>query len=762
MYLCTWIDHVMIINRYTLLILILGFLPELLHAQLRDGQNYTCETALPFCTGTQYAFPAAVNAGEGEAGPCYNCLINTPNPAWYYLRIANPGNIIIKMLSQPPRDIDFCCWGPFDSPQCCGQLTCDKVISCNYGGSSAKYCTIPNGLTGQYYMLVVTNISNLPCNIIFTQTDGTGSTDCSILPPPCSNNSPICADQTLQFNAATVLSASYYWTGPNGFSSGAQNPTILNAQAVNSGDYYLHLIINGQPATDSILCPAYVYDPLTDAGEDTIIPTGQHITLHCDITQGSGSYQFHWEPANYLVDPDVQNPTTIDLFSTMLFTVSVTDDSASCEGQDFITVYMSSGVLSVNAMASPSKICAGQTTELQAHTSGGSGIYTYLWTGPSNFTSDLQNITIQPSETSTYIITIFDGFSYVVDSVTVIIDPLPVAYSGSDQTIAYGTYTFLDGSASGGSGNYFYSWSPASKLINPNVRNPQTTSLVSTTVFTLIVTDLNTNCSSENPAIVSVAVTGGPLNVNPVATPKDLCPGDTTQLHASAGGGNVGFYQYEWSSAPPGFSSSGPDPFVRPEENTTFTVKVTDGFNTVTGSVAVSLFTKPVVHVGPPDTTICIYDTYRLDAGNPGCEYLWSNGATVRSITVKGAGIVPETQHYSVKVSNDDDCFSVAEITINFSYTACAGITGRDNLSQIKIFPNPSEGIFTIECDALTELLYVSITGTLGKTLREFCLDPGKPGHATQTLDLSELPGGLYLITFRSNSQCWTEKLIIE
>ena len=78
-----------------------------LYAQV-GGQNNTCQTAAPFCTGTLYSFPAGVNAGSGQTGPYYGCLLSRPNPAWYYMKVATPGNIIIQMHSEPSKDIDFC------------------------------------------------------------------------------------------------------------------------------------------------------------------------------------------------------------------------------------------------------------------------------------------------------------------------------------------------------------------------------------------------------------------------------------------------------------------------------------------------------------------------------------------------------------------------------------------------------------------------------------------------------------------------------
>ncbi|MBI3834345.1 MAG: hypothetical protein HY287_08460 [Planctomycetes bacterium] len=55
--------------------------------------------------------------------------------------------------------------------------------------------------------------------------------------PTASNNGPICATATLQLSASTVAGATYSWTGPNGFSSSAQNPSIPAATTAATGTY---------------------------------------------------------------------------------------------------------------------------------------------------------------------------------------------------------------------------------------------------------------------------------------------------------------------------------------------------------------------------------------------------------------------------------------------------------------------------------------------------------------------------------------------
>ncbi len=53
--------------------------------------------------------------------------------------------------------------------------------------------------------------------------------------PVAGNNGPLSAGMTLNLTASTVPGATYSWTGPNGFTSTSQNPSIVNASTNASG-----------------------------------------------------------------------------------------------------------------------------------------------------------------------------------------------------------------------------------------------------------------------------------------------------------------------------------------------------------------------------------------------------------------------------------------------------------------------------------------------------------------------------------------------
>ena len=147
------------------------------------SQNNLCSGADPFCTGSTYNFPAGVNMPGAETGPDYGCLYSQPNPVWYYLLIDQPGNFIIEIHSVPQHDLDFICWGPFNTfSGMCNNLDSVNIIDCDYTPSYQSLCNITNAQTGDYYVFLITNYSNQSCNIVFHQDSlgqpGNGSTNC--------------------------------------------------------------------------------------------------------------------------------------------------------------------------------------------------------------------------------------------------------------------------------------------------------------------------------------------------------------------------------------------------------------------------------------------------------------------------------------------------------------------------------------------------------------------------------------------------------
>lgn len=115
--------------------------------------------------------------------------------------------------------------------------------------SGGPYATLAAGtnVSGTHFT-DLTAVNGSPCyyvvSVINAAGEGAISSEAAATPqcvtppaPVTANNSPIFSGMTLNLTASLVAGASYSWTGPNGFTSSNQNPSIINATTNASGIY---------------------------------------------------------------------------------------------------------------------------------------------------------------------------------------------------------------------------------------------------------------------------------------------------------------------------------------------------------------------------------------------------------------------------------------------------------------------------------------------------------------------------------------------
>jgi hypothetical protein len=93
--------------------------------------------------------------------------------------------------------------------------------------------------------------------------------------PIAANNGPICDGSTLNLAASTITGATYSWTGPNGFASNLQNPSIAPASAGASGIYSV-----------TISVPGHTFSPVTTTVTINSAPTLPIITAPSVVAAG--------------------------------------------------------------------------------------------------------------------------------------------------------------------------------------------------------------------------------------------------------------------------------------------------------------------------------------------------------------------------------------------------------------------------------------------------------------------------------------------
>ena len=152
-------------------------------------------------------------------------------------------------------------------------------------------------------------------------------------------------------------------------------------------------------------------DWLTVNPESGIVPVGD--SLEISLTFNSGGLTNGW----YLEDlAYVSNDINTGILHVDL-TMIVSD-------------------LSVMVSADPEQICVGEPTQLTASPSGGTGVYSYIWSSiPEGFTSNEQNPIVNPTENTTYLVAVSDGDFTNEAEISLVVFDNPVVNLGPDEVL---------------------------------------------------------------------------------------------------------------------------------------------------------------------------------------------------------------------------------------------------------------------------------------------------------------------------------------
>ncbi len=170
----------------------------------------------------------------------------------------------------------------------------------------------------------------------------------------------------------------------------------------------------------------------------------------------------------------------------------------------------------------------------------------------------------------------------------------------------------------------------------------------------------------------------------------------------------------------------------------------------------------PYIDFGFGDTTICVYDSIILDAGNPGSTYVWSNGSNERTIQVATTGIGFDVQTHSVTVTNQSGCQSELSISIVFDFSVCSGIAGNEGNQICRIYPNPGDGTMRLVFPQVAKVAEVTVSNILGQNVWGPYEFKDIEINGERVVDLGKLPEGIYFIHVKNeDSVSYTAKYIL-
>lgn len=457
-----------------------------------------------------------------------------------------------------------------------------------------------------------------------------------------SSNSPVCTNSVIQLNA--VGGTTYAWTGPNGFTSTLQNPTIPNATLANTGIYTCQ--ISGSGACDGSFTVNVVVG-------DTIAPvpnTAQLSDITGDCNTTISNFPTATDNCAGTITATTTDPLNYSIPGTYVIHWVYSDGNGNISTQNQNVI--------VNSPALPTTtntqqiFCATNNPTIANLQITGQNI---KWYDAAN---NILAVTTPLINGQTYFASqTINGCESTKISIQVTVNNTPKPVANINQDFCESANPRLASLVVNGTGLIYYD--AAGNVL------PLTTLLVHGQTY--FVTQTLNNCESEKLAI---AVTLSQNNVPADNYRTSLCnisTGNTMvvdltsyQSNLIANPNNYIFTYTTQTGTPIAIPSS----YTLNMGSNVIHVKVAtaDGcFKNVV--LELVLNPKPIITL-PEDFDFCKGKTVTLDAGAGFTTYLWNTGATTQTISVSSPG------NYSVTVTNMFGCSNTDSIELSYSVLA--------------------------------------------------------------------------------------------
>lgn len=517
----------------------------------------------------------------------------------------------------------------------------------------------------------------------------------------------------------------FSWTGPNGFTSDAEDIADLEA-----GDYSINII-------DGVGCEINETYPVGSPDEMVLAFTTQDIycngentgTIDLEIFGGTPDYIISW------TGPDAFTSNDEDLtdLAPGVYDVTVTDAN-TCVAVGQVEIFESSE-LGLTIDATPFLCFGDNSGQIDITVIGGTIPYTFDWAGPNSFVSSNEDLT--DLEAGDYVLNLIDDLGCSVDTtVTIAANSEIVIDLDVNQPSCLSANGSLEANVSGGvvATDYSYFWydvSGGSVLVGTDAL---LTGLSSGQFYFEVFDDLG--CMSSMDITLSDADGSIDGNVQDV-----LCAGGNNgTIDITVNGGNPDF-DYDWSG-PSSYSSTDED--IMDLIAGDYTVTVTDDL----GCIYSEIFT-----VDQPDSL-----QVSFVAGNISCPGD-ANGQILTSIT---GGTEPYTVSWtgpdgftssSENLSDlEGGCYDITVTDANFCVT-----TGQQCINEPAELALEAE-LTHIECfgEATGEIALDVQGGTPFYTYTWV-----GPGFTSDVEDLEELVAGQYDLQLTDQAGCMLDTMFV-
>ncbi len=511
-------------------------------------------------------------------------------------------------------------------------------VSCNGGANGSASVTASGGTNPYSYIWNPSSQTNATATGLSAGTYTVTVTDAH----GCTETATTVITQPLLALSATTLTITNVGCngGANGsasvIASGGTNPynyiwnpssqTNATATGLSAGTYTVTAVdAHGctASATASITQPLLSLSATTSTIANVSCNGGANGSASVTASGGTNPYSYIWNPSG-------QRNVTATGLSAGTYTVTVTDAHGCTETA---TAVITQPLLALSATTSTiaNVSCNGGANGSASVTaSGGTNPYSYIW-NPSG----QRNVTATGLSAGTYTVTITDAHGCTETTTAVITQPLftlsASARAVSNVSCNGNANGIANVSVSGGTGPYYYRWSPSSQT------NATATGLGAGT-YTVSVTDAN-GCAMASTITITQPAS---LNLSISGAQQAICKGQPATIGAVISGGTLP-YTYSWSNGSTSSSIT-----ITPLTTVIYTVTIIDAngcSETGTTTITVAPF---VVTASIENSSICAGQSTNLmvnpSGGDGQYTYSWMPGNnTTQVITVTPAATITYT-----------------------------------------------------------------------------------------------------------------------
>lgn len=472
-----------------------------------------------------------------------------------------------------------------------------------------------------------------------------------------SNTSCFGGNNGLGFVSATggVGSYAYNWQPYGGNTSVGTNLVAGN---------YTCTVFDGNSCAASVTLSISQPSPINLSVVNIIPPTCfglQNGSMQVTASGGTPGYNYAWLP----IGGTGSGATNL---GSGIYTVSVSD-SKGCS-TSITSLLPQPLALSGNIISSTNPTCfnVGNGT-ISSTVGGGTPPYQFNWqTTPPQNAPQAVNLT-----QGTYSVLITDNNNCALTLTATLTSPSQVITgAASGNTICLGQTTTISTSASGGTGNYFYYWTPSTG----GNTSSQIVAPTSNADYTVTAYDQSGCAGTSSIAHVEV-YNLTTSNINAFAD-SPICPGQASLVYATTTG-NTGPVTYSWNNG----LGAGPGTFiVTPTNPITYIVTVTSSFcgNSVVDSVRIAFNPPPTIIFAPSSTTGCAPGSLQFFdntiSGNPNdalSYWTWNFGDGTTS-----------------NLQNPVHTYSASgTYTVSLTATTDAGCTNNNAATPLTVTMNP-------------------------------------------------------------------------